>query len=746
MLRKLQLILALCFMLTASSVVAQKIIRKADKQFELRAYDKAYDTYVEALAKYPEQNILKLQIAECLRRTNQVLQSKDWYETAINHKDVPAQYYLTYGHLLKSIGDYDSASIMYKKYAVVNPEVSEHFALSCDFAKNLMRDQSPFELLIQDNNSSKSDLAIAFHRDDMVMTSFRSDSEGKSAPRLYLLEGNNVKPLRSELKDQDGYGFISYATDKELCAFSRSNMKNNHEPVATKDEDHALYLAQVVAGGDFEDAVAFPYNESNSSSAFPCLTFDGSALYFASNRQGGFGGYDLYVSYYKGGEWTLPENLGASINTAGNEISPFFHNDELYFASDFHAGMGGYDIFRSEVTLGAWSYPFNLGNGINSPGDDYFPVLELATGKLIFSSNRLGGKGGDDIYTAIPTKQEPLYDIEEVYSSADKPSAIKLDKAYVPQFDGPNTNPNIQLVSAPETMSIIYHEPTTEPSTQASTEVMDIVGEDKAPKLGRMPLIDMAAINVIAPKALHINTKIAPAKYNEITEQEVLIATAKPAATKLITEVPGSRSINADVSLVGARRVAYGIMLPNASNAYFIQLASLSRTNGNVARFKSLIKYGNIYKVHKSNSMKIKLGYFVDRSEAQRVLRNVKAQGFKDAFITSDPLGSGEMELFVAGQEYDYNGNNYSQSVSTGSRFKVRLASYEDPIWFDLKKAKKLGNIEQWSKGAWTIFILSGFNNVEDAHAAKIRAINRGFVDAEVVIDNNGILERLKTN
>ena len=104
--RKLQLLLLILMVSLSTTVTAQKIIKKANKQFELRAYDKAYDTYVKALEKYPERNVLKLQIAECLRRTNKVLESKEWYEIAMASTDVPVVYNLYYGHLLKNIAEY----------------------------------------------------------------------------------------------------------------------------------------------------------------------------------------------------------------------------------------------------------------------------------------------------------------------------------------------------------------------------------------------------------------------------------------------------------------------------------------------------------------------------------------------------------------------------------------------------------------------------------------------------------------
>ncbi|HRG42201.1 MAG TPA: hypothetical protein PLC27_12400, partial [Saprospiraceae bacterium] len=73
-------------------------------------------------------------------------------------------------------------------------------------------------------------------------------------------------------------------------------------------------------------------------------------------------------------------------------------------------------------------------------------------------------------------------------------------------------------------------------------------------------------------------------------------------------------------------------------------------------------------------------------------------------------------------------------------------ASYEDPIWFDVNKVKDLGRIEQWTKGGWTIFILAGYSDLEEAKKAQIQASNRGFKTSEVVIDNGGILERLRNN
>ena len=266
------------------------------------------------------------------------------------------------------------------------------------------------------------------------------------------------------------------------------------------------------------------------------------------------------------------------------------------------------------------------------------------------------------------------------------------------------------------------------------------------------------------------NTKTVDETYKvEISQPAIVDVQKIPESYR----IPNYEAISAkraplNLDLGDARRVALGEILPT-SNVYFIQLAALSKTSGNVNQFKSLSKYGNLYKVFKSTSTKIKLGYFLDKSEASSVLKNVKAQGYKDAFITKDDLGALQLELIVANDKqnssytsYDApgtgkinnktssgnnkNNNEYTLHNTARNSYKIRLASYEDPIWFDIEKAKKLGKIEQWTKGSWTIFILGGYNSYEAAEQARVKAVNKGFADAEIVIDNNGILERLKQN
>lgn len=135
----------------------------------------------------------------------------------------------------------------------------------------------------------------------------------------------------------------------------------------------------------------------------PSISADGRILYFISDRPGGFGGYDIYRSVKnEPGEWGTPINLGAMINTSGNEKSPFIHPDgkTLYFSTDGLLGLGGYDVFYAKLDEnGNWSKPKNIGYPINSPEDEVGLFVSTDGTQGFFASNKYNGKGGWDLYS-----------------------------------------------------------------------------------------------------------------------------------------------------------------------------------------------------------------------------------------------------------------------------------------------------------------------------------------------------------
>lgn len=167
--------------------------------------------------------------------------------------------------------------------------------------------------------------------------------------------------------------------------------------------------------------LGLPINTSAWESQ-PSISSDGTTLYFASNREGGFGGSDIWMSRRSStGIWSEPVNLGENINTTGNENSPFIHHDQttLYFSSDMHPGLGGQDLFFSKKDAdGNWSKPENLGFPINTYASEATLSLNRTGDTAYYSSSKLGGKGGMDIYKF------------ELYEKA-RPSAVSFMKGRV---------------------------------------------------------------------------------------------------------------------------------------------------------------------------------------------------------------------------------------------------------------------------------------------------------------------------
>lgn len=143
----------------------------------------------------------------------------------------------------------------------------------------------------------------------------------------------------------------------------------------------------------------------------PSLSNDGKMLFFESNRPGGLGGSDIWVSYRQAnGTWSNAKNLGGPINTTEDDESPFLHPDgeTLYFMSKGNPGMGGFDLYKSQLQAdGSWSKPVNLGYPINTKADEGAIVVTLDGTTAYFTSSQRDGKGTDIFYFDLPKHIQP---------------------------------------------------------------------------------------------------------------------------------------------------------------------------------------------------------------------------------------------------------------------------------------------------------------------------------------------------
>ena len=712
-------ITSLLILMASSQVFSQKDLRKADKQFDLKAYELAIENYELELANDPDCHRCVYQIAEAYRLLNQNLDAAIWYRKLEGKDNLPKDYFMQYGNVMKKMGQYNKAEDLFASYGAIDPITSNYLILSCNYAKDLLSAEPKYNVSLFQASSSSADYGPAVFKDQIMFSSFRNDyirsnnkvnqsiinTQGAQlfvAPTGEAVKKNNIKHLRTDLEEDYQVVSICYSDNYKSCVITRSPVQQMSLAYNENDSELALYTAQVDDTGNFYNMIPFPHNEVGYASAFATLNPVGNIMYFASNRPGGMGGYDIYASYFKNGSWTYPDNLGANINTPGNEITPSYDGDKLHFSSDYHFGLGGYDMFSSYVEDGQWTLPNNLGNGVNSPEDDLYGIKHPITNEYYVSSNRLGGKGNHDIYILAdryPVQEQELASVEPVIENETSvPLAVKLPEI---KDEGPKTNDAV-IVSD---------------KSEAKSETDEFAGysDDNPP-----PAVVLDEVNK---------------SVNEVVT---------PATT--IAEAPNVNYGSTGVALTAARMVSYGEILTTGKPVYFIQLAAFFQSEAKVGQFDVLTDYGNIYKIKEASATKVKLGYYYDEYEAKRILQLVKNMGFTDAFISLAPIDTRKMELIVNPTEND--NFKYSAPITTtnSSSYKVRLASYSDPSWFDLGSVEDLGTIEQWSKNEWTIFVLSGYSNWENAETARIKAVNRGYIDAAVVKDNNGVLEMIKRN
>ncbi len=402
-----------CLLFT--SVVSAQNIRKANKEFELNAYNLAIKSYRAVLQSDPNNAEALYKMAESYRHLNQIDQATEWYQKAVAQPKVDPAAYFNYGLALVNKNQYDDAKVWFTKYAETNPYVGSHYAGNVDYAKSLQGVPALYRVKREYLNKSASDFGPSFFGDRVVYSSARGDMKrdndkssenwtGLAMNQLFITDTDNngylQQPsfLRGDYKNNYNEGPVSYSENGNWVVVTKNNFVNGTRQLPTSGMKLSMYIGEATGNGDWKDAKAFAFNGSGYSTGYGHINEDGTKIYFASDRPDGYGGFDIYVTTRTGANWSSPQNLGPVVNSPGNEITPFVEEDVLYFASDWHQGLGGYDLFKADQSGGTWNRIFHLGNAINSNRDDYGLIFDNERNIGYLVSNRLGGKGNEDIY------------------------------------------------------------------------------------------------------------------------------------------------------------------------------------------------------------------------------------------------------------------------------------------------------------------------------------------------------------
>lgn len=261
-------------------------------------------------------------------------------------------------------------------------------------------------------NTDGLDFSPTFYEDGIVFISTnnaglkkRTDEKLKLPAMSILRSQRNTDgalttpaPFAVELSSMYHEGPVCFDRTAETIYFSRNAVIGGKAKYAKDDKlKMRIYSAQK-SGAAWSEPQPLTFNNNEFDDCHPVISIDGDKLFFASNRPGGYGGMDIWVSYRVGESWSEPVNLGGGVNSRGNEAFPFIHADNtLYYASDGLGGSGGFDLYYVIPEGTEWTKPINMGEPFNTGGDDFGLIVDLNKINGYFSSNGQVTKGGDDI-------------------------------------------------------------------------------------------------------------------------------------------------------------------------------------------------------------------------------------------------------------------------------------------------------------------------------------------------------------
>ncbi len=401
-------------------------IKAAKNEIAQYNYSKAIEILHQFIQKADPKTKAEatLLMADCYRLQNDMQDARAWYFKAIRLGNTEPLTYFYYAKALRACGDYEAAKKIFLRYDSLMPD--DHrgkiYASFCDSA--MAWDEKPFAFEVNNArnlNSLSSDFGPVFYNDGVMFATDKimSADEDKKAgwagngylklvfakPKQkddYYGEYNLPKLVPEFFNNGSNDGPASFSKDGNEVFITRtvkSSDKSKDEPEDEQANQLKIFSA-TKTGDKWSKMKPFFFNSNRYSVGHPALSPDGSSLYFVSDVDGGYGGTDIYVSSRDGSAWNSPSNLGPIVNTFGNETFPFMaDNGDLYFASDGHPGFGGLDIFVTRKVGHVWLIPQNLGKPINSSYDDFALAMYKNDSIGLFSADRPGGRGEDDIYS-----------------------------------------------------------------------------------------------------------------------------------------------------------------------------------------------------------------------------------------------------------------------------------------------------------------------------------------------------------
>ncbi|NMH88456.1 OmpA family protein [Flavivirga algicola] len=422
---------------------SQNAVKKADRLFDTMWYKEAAVLYELELNKIERRNqggdanhisLLK-RAGDAYFFNTDMDNAYKWYDKLVSgfYSEVDAEYIFRYAHALEGVGKYREAKRWMKEFSKRthkkdnrSPKLDQR-GLTVD---DILDIAPRFTLKNVSVNTKYSDFGPMYYKDQLIYASAVDTSyyhtriyHWNEQPFLNMYVGE-LNEMESDLKHIDQFSkLINTRYHEATLAFSPNQKKvyftrNNYNGDLKRDKEGTnhlkLYSAELLKGEDslhtWQNIKELPFNSDDYSVGHPAISSDGKLLYFVSDMPGSIGGTDIFVvdilddnnkdlTEYSG--YSQPRNLGKHINTPGREMFPYITDNALYFASDGYLGLGGLDVYESRIVNNHFNEPENQGAPLNSELDDFGFIVNEEKNRGFVCSNRLSGKGDDDIYSFV---------------------------------------------------------------------------------------------------------------------------------------------------------------------------------------------------------------------------------------------------------------------------------------------------------------------------------------------------------
>ena len=490
--RGIYIVLTSCLLIIGFQGLAQdtepefkpkKGLRKANSLFRAERYDEALDIYLNHINDFPEELIrkdfLNYRIAFCFyNQPNKKIKAIPFFEQYLSISDSIFEAHFFLGKLYHFFHDFDKAIEHYEhfKRIVKADTITEQIVIDdvvastdreikqCNNGKSLVK--NPVEVVIENLGKkinteykeygpviSSDETHLVFTTRGPVSPNAKLSPDGDYYEDIMisnLREGSNYK--RPEFDAMRGSGYYSAITkfkfSKPKPISDKINSKTHDGAIQFSADNSSLYFYRNYRVWRSEKKTfgwTEPHQIKSMSNAFdekafePSVSFSGGedTMYFSSDRDGGYGGLDLYRSVKLGdGTWSEGVNLGDLINTETDEDAPYIdpNGHILYFSSKGHSSMGEYDVFRASWDGQDWHSPKNLGYPINSAGNDVFFMMTPMFNRAYYSSDKVGGYGQMDLYRI--TFAEERARLAEIMGKVLKGANMNPAKAKLTIYDG----------------------------------------------------------------------------------------------------------------------------------------------------------------------------------------------------------------------------------------------------------------------------------------------------------------------